>query len=178
MVQKLSEGVYRGRAMPETAKLGTTENGHDQIGFMMQISRGGGHRDLVAMYLVFSDGEKGSARFSVERLRAMGWKGNDLRDLKTIGDNMVDVRISYEAWTNDRTGEIEEKQRAEIVMGVRMDRPMSASLAQGFADRFAKLAAAAPEVAGAAPPKPQNGAAKPPGYVPPEERGDAYAVTD
>jgi len=159
-------GVYKGRAMPETAKLGVTENGYDQIGFMVQISRGGGHRDIVPMYLVFSDGPKGSAKYSMERLRALGWEGNDLRDLRTIGKNLVDVRVDYEIYQG------EEKLRVEIVTGLRMDRPMSESTATSFADRFRALAESTPIVVQQAPPKQQNGS--PAGYVPPEDRGDAY----
>jgi hypothetical protein len=166
MASKLIAGVYKGRAMPETAKLGTTEKGHEQIGFMVQISRGGGHRDIVPMYLVFSDGPKGSAKYSMERLRALGWEGTDLRDLRTIGRNLVDVRVDYEIF------EGEEKLRVEIVTGLRMDRPMNESAADSFAKRFAALAEATPIVVQAAPEKKPNGA--PAGYVPPEDRGDAY----
>jgi hypothetical protein len=148
--------------MPETAKLGTTEKGHEQIGFMVQISRGGGHRDIVPMYLVFSDGAKGSAKYSMERLRALGWEGADLRDLRTIGKNLVDVRVDYE------TFEGEEKLRVEIVTGLRMDRPMNESAADSFSKRFAALAEATPIVVQAASEKKPNGA------PPPEDRGDAY----
>lgn len=164
MASKLIAGVYKGRAMPETAKLGTTENGHDQIGFMVQISRGGGHRDIVPMYLVFSDGPKGSAKYSMERLRALGWEGSDLRDLRTIGKNLVDVRVDYEEYQG------EEKLRVEIVTGLRMDRPMTDKVAEGFASRFRALAESTPIVVQAAPEKKQNGAAD----VKPEDRGDAW----
>ena len=164
MASKLMAGVYKGRAMPETAKLGTTENGHDQIGFMMQISRGGGHRDIVPMYLVFSDGPKGSAKYSMERLRALGWEGADLRDLRTIGKNLVDVRVDYEDYQG------EEKLRVEIVTGLRMDRPMTDKVAEGFASRFRALAEATPIVVQqAAPSAKQNGAT-----VREEDRGDAW----
>lgn len=174
MASKLIAGVYKGRAMPETAKLGTTEKGHEQIGFMVQISRGGGHRDIVPMYLVFSDGAKGSAKYSMERLRALGWEGTDLRDLRTIGKNLVDVRVDYEPWTND-AGQTEEKLRVEIVTGLRMDRPMNETAADSFSKRFAALAEATPIVVQAAPEKKANGAPPAPGtYVPPEDRGDAY----
>lgn len=168
MASKLIAGVYKGRAMPETAKLGTTEKGHEQIGFMVQISRGGGHRDIVPMYLVFSDGPKGSAKYSMERLRALGWEGTDLRDLRTIGKNLADVRVDYE------TFEGEEKLRVEIVTGLRMDRPMNEGAADSFSKRFAALAEATPIVVQAAPEKKPNGAPTSPGYVPPEDRGDAY----
>lgn len=164
MANKLTAGVYKGRAMPETVKLGTTEKGHPQIGFMMQISKGAGHRDIVPMYLVFSDGPKGSAKYSLERLRALGWEGTDLRALQTIGRNYVDVRVDYEVFEGD------EKLRVEIVTGLRMDRPMNASMADGFAKQFASLAEQIPEVTQAAPPTKTNGAP----IVAPEDRGDAY----
>lgn len=152
---KLKSGTYKGRAIPNSAQHGTTENGHPQIAMQLQVSMGQGQRDVVPLYLVFSDK---SAPFSIERLRALGWEGNDLRDLKGIDRNYVDVRIDYEDWVNPETKQTEAKLRVDVLTGIRMDRPLKGPSLDSFAERFKALAEKTPVVQSAPVPTSKNGA--------------------
>jgi len=49
----------------------------------------------VSTFLFFS---KDAAPYSIERLRALGWEGNDIRNLKGIDKNEVDVEIISEMY--------------------------------------------------------------------------------
>lgn len=49
--------------------------------------------------------------FSIERLRALGWKGTDIRDLAGIDQADVDVDVAYEDFQG------EEQLRVEILTG-------------------------------------------------------------
>lgn len=49
--------------------------------------------------------------FSIERLRACGWRGADIRQLDGIDAEEVDVQISFETW------EGKQRLRAEIRTG-------------------------------------------------------------
>src|SRR5208337_1473042 len=62
----------------------------------------------VTTFLYFSTAAK---PYSIERLRALGWKGNDIRDLSGIDANEVDVEVRSEPY------EGKQQWRVEILTG-------------------------------------------------------------
>jgi hypothetical protein len=58
-----------------------------------------------------------AAPHSVSRLRACGWKGEDLADLTGIDANEIDVDISYKAWSQVDGGDGSLKLKVQILSG-------------------------------------------------------------
>jgi hypothetical protein len=52
-----------------------------------------------------------AAPYSIERLRALGWKGTDIRNLEGIDTNEVDVEVRSEMYEN------KQQWRVEILTG-------------------------------------------------------------
>lgn len=112
-------GTFKGRVVKGTEQYGETRNGYPQIAVTMRMAIDGGTQDAVT-FLIFSPD---SAPYSFERLRALGWKGNDLsQDLVGIDANEVDVNVRAEEY-NGKT-----QYRCDIVAGggtVKLDKPIS-----------------------------------------------------
>ncbi len=139
----IQAGKYRGRAVAGSEQYGQTKNGNDQIAIDLDLETG----ERVSTFLFFS--EK-AAKYSIQRLRALGWQGSDLADLSGIDLNDVDVEISYDEWEGKQT------MKVNIVTGgtVTLDKPLDDKGKRAFAAKFKGLAAS---MAGA---KPANGATK------------------
>lgn len=140
--QRILPGNYRGRAVPGSEQYGTTTNGNDQIVIDLSLETG----EKVSTFLVFSDK---SAPFSIERLRALGWKGNDLSNLEGVGDNDADIEIKYEIYNG------QEKMKVQVLTGgggVVLKDKLDDKGKKAFAAKYAALAKAAP-IVGAAPEK-------------------------
>lgn len=129
----IEAGRYKGRGIAGSEQYGTTQNGTDQIVVDLQLESG----LTVSTFLYFSDK---AAKYSIQRLRALGWSGTDLADLTGIDSNDVDVDISYEEYQ----GEL--KMKVNIVTGgtVTLDRPLDDKGKKAFAARFRAHAAAVP----------------------------------
>lgn len=125
----IAGGIYRGRGVAGSEQYGVTNNGTDQIAIDMDLD--GGHR--VTTFLYFSDK---SAKYSIQRLRALGWQGSDLTNLSGIDANDVDVEIKYEEFQG------EMKMKVNIVAGgtVTLDKPLDDKGKKAFAARFKALA--------------------------------------
>lgn len=137
----IAAGTYKGRGVAGSEQYGTTSNGNDQIVVDVDLTDIG---TRVSTFLVFTDK---AAQFSIDRLRALGWDGNDLTNLTGIDRNEVDVVVKYEMYNN------EQKMKVEILTGggrVSLQNQMDDRGKRAFAARFNKLAAAAA-------PKPGNG---------------------
>lgn len=127
--RRIQAGTYRGQAVEGTEQYGTTSNGNDQIVIDLQLVDIG---EKVSAFLVFS--EK-SAPFSMERLRALGWQGTDLSDLRGIARNIVDVEVKYETYQG------QEKMKVEIrTGGVALKDKLDDKGKKAFAARYAQLA--------------------------------------
>lgn len=139
MSQRIEAGVYRGKAVAGSEQYGQTTNGNDQIVLDLQLETG----DTVSTFLVFS--EK-AAPWSMKRLRALGWQGNNLADLTGIDSSEVDVEVRYEEYQG------EMKMKVQIVAGgtVTLENQFDDKGKKAFAAKHAALAkATAPK--GAAP---------------------------
>jgi hypothetical protein len=91
-------GVFRGRAKQRAdgtwAQYGERENGNLEL--------------IVDVAIVFPEGtlvrsiphyiNEKTYEFVIERLRAHGWKGDDISNLAGLGDNEVDVEVTVEEY--------------------------------------------------------------------------------
>jgi len=91
-------GVYKGRATKRVdgswAQYGESSGGNLELilDFNIQIDGTPQRRSIV---LYFSTA---SREFSVERLRACGWKGTNIADLTGVDANEVDIEIRQEEY--------------------------------------------------------------------------------
>lgn len=87
-------GIFKGRAIKDTIQYGESQGGHPQIAVVMRMRVDDSAQELTT-FLIFSPE---SAPYSFDRLRAMGWEGNDLSNLAGIDKNEVDVRVFAEEY--------------------------------------------------------------------------------
>ena len=134
-MSEIPAGVYKGRAVVGSEQFGTTKNGTDQIVLDVNIPELGRQ---VSVILYFSTKAKS---YSLEKLRACGWSGDDVTQLSGIGDNDIIVSIQYETY------EGKERIRTDIVTGggrIKLDAPMDAAAKRGFAARMKSATKAVP----------------------------------
>jgi hypothetical protein len=141
-------GTFKARAVKGSEQYGETKNAYPQIAVTMRMDLGDGNSQDWTTYLIFSPD---AAPYSFERLRALGWKGNDLsQELVGIDANEVDVRM----FSEDYNGKPQSK--CEIVAGggtVKLDKPISR---EAFAAKVKAISGVQGSIGGA------GGSAKPP----------------
>lgn len=125
----IQAGTYRAKAIAGSEQYGMTKGGNDQVAVDLKLETG----DVVTAFLVFSEA---AAPYSVQRLRALGWEGDNLAQLDGLGTTTADVRISYDEW------EGKQKMKVEIVTGgtVKLKDTLDERGKKQFAARFANLA--------------------------------------
>lgn len=154
MATKWSVGIFKGRAVAGSAKWGRSTGGHRQIGLVVKVAQGRSAPREGIVYLIFSPD---SQEYAMDRLRALGWQGNDISDLRGIDRNYVDIDVSYRSQlVSEEMGPdgkvvpatTREMLSLEIVMPARVQ--MKTELTSKELDAFRKemesLAAKAPEV--------------------------------
>lgn len=123
-------GFYKGcRAIAGSQQYAVNQkNGNEQIAIDVHVPEL--ERDFTT-FLHFSDA---AAPYAVERLRACGWKGDDLSDLSGIDSNDVEVQIKYEVF------EGKERMKVDIVTGgggrVKLENQMDEKQKRAFAARM------------------------------------------
>lgn len=153
-------GVYKGRIVKDSAQYGLTRKGDDQIVLDIEVALAEGEVRRLSTFLYFSDA---AAAYSLDRLRAGGWTGDDVTDLTGVDTRLVDVEIKYETW------EGEQRMRVQILTGggsVRLENTMNEKQKQMFAARMKALAKGggqprAPRAAPAQPRRAPAGADRP-----------------
>lgn len=105
----MKDGTYKARA--SDAALGYTLEGAPQVAVAFTILEGEHEGQSITWYGYFT--EK-SQRRTIDALRACGWKGDDLSDLTSVGDEDVSIVLKTEvyqgtsqvrvAWVNSRSG--------------------------------------------------------------------------
>lgn len=134
----IPSGTYRGKGVLNSEQLGRTPNGTEQIVLELElvVPMAGDveERKRVSTFLYFS--EK-AAPYSIERLQALGWTGDDVgQPLVGIDRNEVDVSVSYE------TFEGKERMRVDILTGggrVQLKHQMNDAERRQFGARFKSL---------------------------------------
>lgn len=139
---RIAAGTYRGKGIKGSEQYGQTSNHNDQIVLDLDLLDIG---EKVSTFLVFTDA---AAPYSIDRLRALGWKGNDLSALDGIDENEVNVQVKYEMF------EGQEKMKVQILTGggaVKLKDQLDDKGKKAFAAKYRDLAKS---VAGAKPEAP------------------------
>lgn len=126
----VAAGFYQGRAIAGSEQYGVTNNGNEQIALDLEIPSIG---KTFTTFLFFSDA---AAPYAIERLRACGWKGDDLSKLTGISDNEVTVQIKYETYNG------EQRMKVDIATGggrVKLENQMDEKAKRAFATRMKAL---------------------------------------
>lgn len=102
----VKEGIYKKcRVQEEDIQYGESSKGTPEI--VLQVFVPDLNRHFSTL-LYFSEG---GAPGSFERLRACGWEGDDLSNLKGVGKNDIDFSIRYEEYQG------EQKMKTSIMTG-------------------------------------------------------------
>ncbi len=143
-MSEVQAGFYKGRGIAGSEQYGITSNGTDQIAVDLEVPSLG---RALTVFLYFTDG---AAPYAIEKLRAMGWQGNDLSNLAGIDANEVDVSIKYEEYKGDR------RMKVDVVAGgggrVKLDTTMTAAQKANFAARMKSFVVGS-NALGSAPPR-------------------------
>lgn len=140
-IDEIPDGFYDAQAVGEGEPhvlYGESSNNNDEVGIEMKLL------DLnrnVFVVLSFSDA---ATPYSLQRLRALGWKGGD--DMAGITANKVSVRAKTERFV-DREGKERSKQKFEIMTGdgrFTFQKPMDEQRKRGFFARLNAVASQAP----------------------------------
>jgi hypothetical protein len=145
------DGRYR--AVAVTIQYGVAKSGTDQVGVGLEITQGPNKGQRSTSILYFSDE---AAQYSVKKLRACGFTGDDLGSLILPGSNdpetgigkpswkavEVDISLTTESYVNDQ-GETKSTQKCNIYDGeggqMVFQNQMKADEVRGFASRFNKF---------------------------------------
>lgn len=159
----IEAGIYKCRGIAGSEQYGSTTNGNDQIALNLDLFEIG---QQVTTFLVFTDA---SAQFGIDRLRALGWEGDDLSNLAGIDKAEAQVQIKYEEYQG------KQQMRVQILTGggVVLQNQMNDASKRAFAAKFKSLATASR--AGTAKPAGSGaefpfGANNPTGQPPPQQR--------
>lgn len=124
---QIAAGYYKGRAVAGSEQYATGKNGTEQVAIDVGIPS---LNRTYTTFLYFSDA---AAPFAIERLRACGWKGDDIANLSGIDANEIDVQIKYEAYQG------QDRMKVEIATGggrVKLENQMDERAKRAFAARM------------------------------------------
>lgn len=158
----LEAGRYKARGVE--AMLGYTSTGKEQIGVLLETAEG----NRITWYGYFTDQ---TTERTFESLRALGWEGDDLSDLRGIDRNEVEIVVEHEP---DNHGEIRARVRwINRSGGLAMKESMPQDAARAFAARMKGAAIASRQRSSAsAPTAPRNGRSAPPQRRAPAPAGE------
>lgn len=109
MSEQVKAGFYKGcrgiLGSEQYGRSGQSGQGSEQIALDVNIP------ELERNFTTFLSFSDKAAPYSIERLRALGWTGDDISDLRGIDQNDVDVQIKYEMF------EGKEQMRVQIATG-------------------------------------------------------------
>ncbi len=168
----IAAGIYKARGMAGSEQYGTARTGTDQIVIDLLVELGDGETTRLSTVLYFSDA---AAPYAIERLRALGWAGNDLLDLRDLNKNEVDVAIKYE------TFEGQQRMKVDIMTGsgrLKLESPMGTREKAAFAARMKSFMAGGIAKATTKPAAPTPRAPGKAGPPPDESPGAGEGVDD
>lgn len=128
-MRRIPEGYYQGRVVVcEGDKFGETSKGTIEavIPFVLEDDALEGP-EQVTVRLYFSEAAE---KYSVEKLRALGWKGGDVTFANC--PNVVTIHVKYEEYNG------EERMKCDIATGGGT-KPLDPTRARAFATRLAGL---------------------------------------
>lgn len=124
-MSEIQAGFYKGRGVVGSAQLTKAMNGGEQVELELQLA---GIDRRVRTKLSFA-GKAGP--ISLERLRALGWKGGSDTSFPGIDTHEVDVEIRYEEWNG--------KQQMRVEIKTFAPEPMNDKEAGGFMAKLMEL---------------------------------------
>lgn len=145
----IAGGKYRARGM--SGGLGYTNGGAPQVAVELQIVEDGEFNgETITWFGYFTEDTEDR---TMESLRILGWKGDDLSNLEGVGDN--DVRIVIEE--EEYQGQVRSKVKwINKIGGLALKTPMTAQQAKAFAAQMKGKAIASRQAGGGAQPPPQT----------------------
>jgi hypothetical protein len=105
----VNKQTVRARAVQGSAALGWTSKKTEQVAVQLQIREGEDEGRVLTWYGSFSDSALGRGTVcdrTLESLRYMGWQGDEIWDLSTIGDDDADdvmIVIDHEVGQDGET---------------------------------------------------------------------------
>ena len=99
-------GIYKGRAVEGSEQYSESVNGNPELLIDLVLPELANRRLTTVLYFT---GE--ATPYSLVRLRALGWEGDDLQNLKGIGKNEVGIEIKYNLYEGSW------KMKVEIMSG-------------------------------------------------------------
>lgn len=144
-------GIYKGRAVKGAdgswAQYGKRENGNHELLLNVKLEIDGGAL-VRTVPLYFS---QAAAPYSLERLRALGWKGENLANLDGIETNEVDVEVTQEQYDG------KTRNKYNIMTGAgrfTTENPQSPAMWAAEVNAAIGLSSGAPATPNGPPPKP------------------------
>ncbi len=130
----LQPGTYRAQAIKGSAKLGYSNKGTEQVGVQLaMLDADGVETDYtIGWYGYFTDA---TFERTIESLRNLGWQGDDLRDLSTVGSKPCEIVVDFEEYEGKRSLRVKFINSAGR-RTVAMKNEMDASAAAAFAARM------------------------------------------
>lgn len=104
-MSEIAAGFYKGRAVAGSEQYGLTSNGNNQIALDVNVPS---INRTLTVFLYFTEA---GMPYALEKLRACGWTGDDVLNLKDVDKNEIDVSIKYEDYKG------EKKMRVDISAG-------------------------------------------------------------
>lgn len=125
----IEEGTWKARACD--GALGFTSKGTEQIAIDLQLLEGPNTGNHITWYGYFSEA---TFERTIESLRLLGWKSDDLSDLRGIDANEVSIVIEHEP---DLQGEYRARVKwINGLGGVALKDRMDVGAAKAFAARM------------------------------------------
>jgi hypothetical protein len=135
MSNRIAAGTYRAQAIAGSEQYGTTSNGNDQIVIDLDLLDVG---ERVSTFLVFSDK---AAQYSIDRLRAAGWKGDDLSKLDGLGSVECEVEVKYEEYQGEQKMKVQIRTGGAVKLKDQLDDKGKKAFAAKYKDLAKSVAA-------------------------------------
>lgn len=130
-MSNLVKGNFKARAL--TGALGYTSGGKEQVAVQLEVLDEGFQGETITWYGYFSDG---AVDRTLESLRLLGWEGDDLFDLKGLGDKEVRIVLDEDEYE----GKIQLKVKwINGPGGLALKAPMNDGEARAFSQRMKGL---------------------------------------
>lgn len=147
--------------------LGRTGGGKPQVAVELELLSGPDAGHCITWYGYFTDD---TTQRTIESLRHLGWKGNNLSVLDGIDQNVVSIEINHEEYNGEQQakvrwinapGGLAMKEVMDPAEALQFARSMKGAVVQANATAKAKASGAAKAPAASAPRAQQRAAAKP-----------------
>lgn len=143
------KGTFRARA--KQWELGESSTGKEQIGVLFDILTEGAEFSQVSWYGYFTEG---AIARTIESMRHMGWKGEDLEHLEDLGANEVELVVDEEEYEGKLYTKVKWVNR---VGGLAMKAPLAGEKKKAFAAAMKTKIRAIDAAAGVRKPAQANG---------------------